>query len=256
MKAISLTFNNLDFIVDSFQLAGTDWVISVIEDAILEKTQSSDKCLDRAMLNLSGHSAPIIESLFNFPTVAIVIKQFELIFQYIQYAECGIQLQKRLVNSLDRFGVKVKMVCDILNGHNLAKTVNVSCQPMSDPPRGIGKTELFDFCSTAIVASDFPVLNLKPNLGTGHVQVAKMASMPLRVNSSRVKSALVAARPIPQIGGQFNQCRTGIFAMNSLVDNFNLRKRKILCYTKFGHCATPFVLQVIFSKELISRKTV
>ena len=79
MKAISLTFNNLDFIVDSFQSAGSDRIISVIQDAILEKTQPSDKCLDRAMLNLPGHSAPIIESPFNFPTVAVVIKQLGII---------------------------------------------------------------------------------------------------------------------------------------------------------------------------------
>jgi len=163
-------------------------------------------------------------------------------------------LKKGLVNRLDGLWVKIKVFCDIMDGQHLAKFVNVLRHPVCHPFGSIDKTEMFDSCPIAVVAPDFAVFNLKPDLGFCHIQVANKAVMAVRMNRSRRRLAMMTQRTISKIGGYPNHRRVSFFAMNRLFCNFHSHKREILCYTKLGHCATPFVLQVTFSKELISRK--
>jgi len=121
---------------------------------------------------------------------------------------------------------------NIVNGHNFTKAVNILCQPVRNTFRSISKAELFDFCPATIATPDFSVLDIQPYLGTGHVQVANITSIVLRVNTSSKRAALVADRPIMRIWSQFNHCSAGIFAMNILVNNFCLHKWEIPYYTK------------------------
>jgi len=118
----------------------------------------------------------------------------------------------------------------------------------------IGKTELLDSCAATIVAPDFAVFNLQPELGTGHVQIPKKASVPPGMNSCNRQTTGMTERTISFVRLKLDQCRAGIFMMNILACNFYSHKREIPCYTKTGHCVTPFVLQVTFAKELILQK--
>jgi len=141
-----------------------------------------------------------------------------------------------------------------MDGHDFTEFVNVTSKPMSNSLGGIGKTELFNSDSVAVIAPDFAVINMKPDLAFGYVQIPNHAKMPIRMHSAGLLAALMADRAVPSVRGQLYKGRTGIFMVNRLFCNFYSHKREILCYTKTGHCATPFMLQVLMGKKLISRK--
>jgi len=52
MKTISLTFDNFNFVVDAFQSAGANRIVSVVQDAILEESQAFNKRFHRGVFNL------------------------------------------------------------------------------------------------------------------------------------------------------------------------------------------------------------
>ena len=100
MKAISFTFNNFDFVVGTFKLTSSDRIISMIKNAILKKSQAFDKRINRWMVNMAGHLAPVIQRLFNLLSIAVVEKKFKMIFQHIQDIEPGVQFKHLLQMAL------------------------------------------------------------------------------------------------------------------------------------------------------------
>jgi hypothetical protein len=181
-------------------------------------------------------------------------------FVYSQYPKILIVgfaesfFQKGFVNVFDRFWVKVKMLGNFLDGQHLAKIMNVSGQSVSDSLTTIAETQMLYSDPSTGLTPDFTIFDLKPNFGIGHVQVANNSVMLLRMNGGCPALTVMADWPIPQVGAQFNQSRACVLVMDILSGNFYSHKRKIFCNTKFGHCATPFVLQVPLRKELIVRK--
>jgi len=126
---------------------------------------------------------------------------------------------------------------------------------MSNSLGRISEAEMLNPDTVAIIAPNFTVFNFKPDLGTSHAEVTDMPVMSLRMHSSCRTIAVMADWAIAKIGAQFYQSRIGLIAMNILFDNFHSHKGQIPCYTKIGHCATPFMLQVPVRKKLIARKT-
>jgi hypothetical protein len=93
MEAIRFTFNDFDFIIDTFESTGTNRIIRMVQDAVLEEPQSFDECSYGWMVDLAGHIAPVLQGLFNR-----IKNKFSLFRQFLQ--------------SYDRFRPKGKISCN------------------------------------------------------------------------------------------------------------------------------------------------
>ena len=96
MKTVRLTFDHLDFVVGTFQAAGADGIVRMIQDAVFKKSQTTDKLLDRRMLDRTGHAAPVVQHVFDASAVTVVIDHFQLRPQDVQNTQGFIDRQDLL----------------------------------------------------------------------------------------------------------------------------------------------------------------
>lgn len=64
MEAVGFSFNDFDFIINAFQFAGVDRVLTMIQDPILVPFQHFGKAGNRRVFQGSCKGAPVIEGLF------------------------------------------------------------------------------------------------------------------------------------------------------------------------------------------------
>ena len=63
VKAVGLAFDDLDLVVDPFQFAGVDGVVTVVEDPVAVPLQHLGKLVQSAMLQRAGQGTPLIQGL-------------------------------------------------------------------------------------------------------------------------------------------------------------------------------------------------
>jgi hypothetical protein len=119
---------------------------------------------------------------------------------------------------------------------------------------GICESQLFNADAAAFVAPYLTVIDLQKDLGVCDIEVPNQPDMIFGMHRFSDTSALMTERIVSHIRLDKDAGRGCVFVMNVLFSNFHSGKGKILCYTKSGHCATPFFTQVPFDKELTYRK--
>ena len=81
MIAIGFAFNDLDFVIHPFQLAGVDGVITVVEDTFSVTLDHISKAAESAMIQRTGHRTPLLKCLVSPGSGAVRPEVFELILQ-------------------------------------------------------------------------------------------------------------------------------------------------------------------------------
>jgi hypothetical protein len=163
-------------------------------------------------------------------------------------------LQKGFVDVFDGLGVDMQVFGHVLDSKHFTQVVNVSSHPVCNMLTGIGKGQLLNTNAAAFVTPYLTVIDLQKNLDVCDIEVSNQPDMIFGMHRFSDASALMAKRIISHIRPNKDTCRGCVFMMNVLFKNFHSGKRKILCYTKSGHCATPFFTQVPLDKELTYRK--
>ena len=79
--AVSLAFDDLDLVVDPFQFAGVDGVITVVEDPVPMPLQHLGELVQSAMFQRAGQGAPFIQGFAGPGSRSIGPDMFELVFQ-------------------------------------------------------------------------------------------------------------------------------------------------------------------------------
>ena len=94
MVAVSFSFNDFDFVIDTFQLSGMDGEVAVIQDAIAVSLQHFRKLQDFLMWDTPGQSTPFIQG-FNGPGTGFVAPDMlQLVPQDQDRADHFIQLKQ------------------------------------------------------------------------------------------------------------------------------------------------------------------
>ena len=150
-----------------------------------------------------------------------------------------------MANELDRR--------DFLDGHDLAKFVDILGQPLGDAAVGMEQLQILDEDSLALKAKDLAIPAIQPYAGQSQIQIPNGSLRPA-VNVSRPLPTDMTDRVEPLIRQDFDPSLRA-FGMNGLVDNSDSRKREIFCYTQCGHRRPPWddflaCTQVYYPEEI------
>ena len=94
MKTICLSFDNFDFVVDTFKNACVNGIITMVENAIFISPYSFHECINRWMLNCCGHRTPFINLTFGFLTRFTHPYQLQLILENHDFRYGFVQVKK------------------------------------------------------------------------------------------------------------------------------------------------------------------
>ena len=61
MKAIGFSFNDFDFVIDTFQHTCVNREVAMVENTIFISPNTSNKCINRLMMNGFGQCTPFID---------------------------------------------------------------------------------------------------------------------------------------------------------------------------------------------------
>lgn len=96
MVSISFAFDEFDFVVDSFQFAGMNGVVTVIEDSVPIPFEGFGKLGDRWVSNCTGQGTPLINGLVGPGSRFVGPDMFEFLFENINRANRFVQCQELL----------------------------------------------------------------------------------------------------------------------------------------------------------------
>jgi len=141
-----------------------------------------------------------------------------------------VSLQELLIHSLDGFPVQAQMTGHLLDSHNPAELVNVTCQSLGHPHVRIEQIELFDGYLLTFGTNDLPVMAKDPQPCLSKVQVSDPpffstvdpSGLPPTDRADRLESFVGDHLQVSLLG-------TGGYP---LPDNTDSRKREIVCYTQ------------------------
>ena len=94
MKAVGFSLDDFDLVIHTLQGAGANGIITMVQNALLEESQSADESAPLRVIDLGGHLAPLIKSPLRRTATPIAVDQLELVLQLIHRTEPLIDSQR------------------------------------------------------------------------------------------------------------------------------------------------------------------
>jgi len=80
MKTIGFTFNDLDFVINPFQLTSMEGILTMVQNAIAMAFKHFYKAVQSAMIQRAGQFTPMIQCLASPSSGSIGPDMFKLVF--------------------------------------------------------------------------------------------------------------------------------------------------------------------------------
>lgn len=80
METIGFTFNDFDFVIDPFQFAGMDGIITMIQDTIAIAFKHLSETVQGVIVQRAGQCTPLIQRLVGPGSGSISPDMFQLVF--------------------------------------------------------------------------------------------------------------------------------------------------------------------------------